>query len=790
MFKYSIKLIVRQLLRGNRQLLLNVLGLSVAFAVVLFLSTFIFTELNRGKSVNNYETLYRLNAKEGVYWSSRSIQEFEGKFSDIKGMTKVHANWSDKSYYEVNQNNFNAGKILFADQYFFDVFNYAVLVGDIQDALAFNENIVLTKSEAVKIFGGTDVIGKTLRFMNGSFGEMNLKVAAVVKDIPSEAMMKFDAIIPVLALESNVPWYKSDHWGQSRYEVYVSLYSNESKSETEKQLNTAFNAAAPDWARKDKGEIDLKPYDALYFSEQQSRDILLHSSFRKVEILGAVMLIVFLLALINFINLNTAQKIKQSRDAGIHRVLGASVWSSLTRIVTEILPVLFITLFFAGLLVIIPLPLLNVVFDTSFRLSSFIKINTLLTGIGVVAVTLFFSTFFIATYFRRSNLFEVLKSNSSGKKENLRNALLVVQFTLSIALIAAMLVINKQNTFMQNHSLGFQKDNIVYLPLQGEMNKQVKAFKQELAGISAIKGVTMASQPLGKSEMGWGMNLNDNGEEKRIGYEAMMVDENFFDFFGIKILQGENFRASSIKEQEHIFNETAIRTYGIENIKNARISSYDNASGQIIGVVKDFNFQSLHYAISPIGFVCSQPENLGVMYLNLQVNNGEQLHKTLAEVENVWNKFAGDWPFEYHFLDQTLDNLYQEDRRFSKVFLLVTLLSVFIGSLGLFSTSVFIAELRTKEIGVRKVNGAKISEILALLNKDFVKWVIIAFVIATPVAWYAMNKWLENFAYKTSLSWWIFVLSGVLALGIALLTVSWQSWRAATRNPVEALRYE
>ncbi|WP_320111059.1 FtsX-like permease family protein [Draconibacterium orientale] len=789
MFKYSIKLIIRQFLKGNRQLLLNVLGLSVAFALVLFLSTYIFTEFNKGKLLDNYENIYRLNATEGVYWSSRSIQEFEGKFPDIQGMTKVHANWSAKSYYEVDQNKFITGKILFADQHFFDVIKSKVLVGTLQDALAFNENIVLTQSEAIKIFGDTDVIGKTLQFMSASFGEINLKVAAIIKDLPSEAMMKYDAIIPTLALESNVPWYKSDHWGQSRYEVYVSLYSSEFKSKIEKQLNAAFNAAAPDWAKKDKGEIDLKPYDTLYFSEQ-SGDILQHSSIKKVEILGTVMCIVFLLALINFINLNTAEKIKRLRDDGIHRVLGANIGSSIVRTVSEIFPVLFITLLFAVVLVIISLPLLNTVFDTSFQFSSFNKLNTLFTGIGGVAVTLFFSTFFIVIYFRRTNLFEVLKSKSPTKKENLRNVLLVVQFTLSIALIASTLVINKQNNFMKDHAPGFQKKSIVYLPLQGQMNKQAKAIKQELAGIASIKDITMASQLLGKSEMGWGMTLNNNGEEKRIGYEAMMVDKNFFDFFGIKILEGEGFRASSINEQEHIFNETAIKTFGISNIQNARISSYDKASGQIIGVVKDFNFQSLHYAISPIGFVCSDPENLGVVYVNLQANNGDQLQKSLGELENVWNRFAGDWPFEYHFLDQTLNNLYKEDRRFGKAFLLVTLLSVFIGSLGLFSTSVFITELRTKEIGIRKVNGAKVAEILTMLNKDFIKWVVIAIGIATPIAWYAMNKWLENFAYKTNLSWWIFALAGVLALGIALLTVSWQSWRAATRNPVEALRYE
>ncbi|MCG6189788.1 ABC transporter permease [Maribellus maritimus] len=789
MFKYSIKLILRQLLQGKRQLLLNVLGLSVAFALTLFLSTFIFTELNRGKSIENYQNLYKLSAEKGNYWSSRSIKEFTGKFSEIKGITKAHEEWSDRSYYEVDKKQYNAGKILYADKYFFDVFNYEIIAGALDGTLAVDDNIILTKTEALKIFGKIDVVGKTLKFRTSSFGEMDFNVAAVIKDLPLEALMTFDAIIPVMALKSNVAWYKTDHWGQTSYEVFVSLVSAHSKTNIENQLNTAFQSAAPDWAKQDKGKIFLQSYKNLYFSEQHS-DVLLSGSMRRVKILGTVMIIVFLLALINFINLNTAQKIKQSRDAGIHKVMGAGTCQSLVRIITEIIPVLFITLFFAALLIMISLPLLNQLFDSSFRFSSFLKINTLVTGLCIVTLTLFFSTVFIASYFHQKNLFEILKSNTTGKKENLRNALLVIQFTLSIALIIASLIINKQNSFMQNHSMGFQKDNIVYLPLHEKMAEQAKTIKQELSGISEVTSITMASQALGKSEMGWGMSLNNNGEEKRIGYEAMRVDKNFFDFFGIEIVDGENFRSSSIHEKEHIFNETAIKTYGIENIKNAHISSYDEASGEIIGVVKDFNFESLHHAISPIGFICSEPENLEILYLNLQANNGEQLQNTLGKIEFVWNDFANGWPFEYHFLDQTLNNLYKEDRKFSKVFLLVTMLSVFIGCLGLFSTSIFIAEMRTKEIGIRKVNGAQVSEILAILNKDFIKWVAVSFVVAIPVSYYAMNKWLENFAYKTNLSWWIFALAGLLALGIALLTVSWHSWRAATKNPVEALRYE
>jgi len=791
MLKYYSKIIIRQLLKGNKQLLLNMLGLTVAFSVMLFLTTFIVTELNTGKSINNYQNIFRLSANEGDFWSARSLSEFEDRFADVKAMTKVHKSWSDKSYFEVDDSQFEAGKILFADEHFFEVFEHPVLVGHISGALSRPEQVVLTKAEAIKVFGKMDVIGKPLKYRNSSFGEMNLQVAAVIDNQPLEAMMKFDVIIPVKAPEEHVSWYKSDHWGQSRYEAYLSLFSNESKTKLEQQLNTTFLEAAPDWAKRDKGEIFLKPYKSLYFTTTPADDTLNHSNLSRINTLGSIVLVVFLLALINYVNLSTAQRVRQGRNIGMLKVLGATKWNIFTRSLFEILPVVAVTFLIAFVIVLLCLPWLNSVLGSTFHMTDFLTLNTVIIGVVFLLLTLLVCTGFIGVYFNRLKLSQGLKdSPGTGRKENLRNVLLVVQFTLSITLIISSMVIYRQNNFMQSSSMGFEKENILCIPLHDEMHKQVRAITQEFKNIAEVKGTTMASHALGKSEMGWGMSLSNAGEEKRIGYEAMRVDESFFDFFGLEIVTGEKFRSSSIRECEHIFNESAIKSFGIENIEKAYISSYEKASGEIIGVVKDFNFESLHHPITPLGFICSRPEDLDLIYIKTYANSGNQLNAVVANIGTVWNKFSNGWPFEYHFLDQTLDSLYKEDFRFSKLFLIATILSIFIGSLGLLSISIFIAEICIKEIGIRKVNGAKISEVLAMLNKDFVKWIMIAFVIATPIAYFAMDRWLENFAYKTSLSWWIFALAGILAMGIALLTVSWQSWRAATRNPVEALRYD
>jgi putative ABC transport system permease protein len=285
--------------------------------------------------------------------------------------------------------------------------------------------------------------------------------------------------------------------------------------------------------------------------------------------------------------------------------------------------------------------------------------------------------------------------------------------------------------------------------------------------------------------------LISEGQSKRVKYHSLSVSENFIELFGLEIVKGESFkRVSSSLDRPVIINETAAREFGLDDPLKARIQYNSKTNvGNIVGVVKDFNYRSLHYAMDPMVLIL-QPGNCSILNLKMNTNTFSRTEAAINKIKEVWDKYSIDTPFEVHFLDEELQNLYNSEKKFLKTFNLFAGISIFISCMGLLGMSLFIVENRTKEIGIRKVNGARISEVMALLNKDFVKWVVIAFIIATPVAYFAMNKWLENFAYKTSLSWWIFALAGLLALGIALLTVSWQSYKAAVKNPVESLRYE
>jgi len=342
---------------------------------------------------------------------------------------------------------------------------------------------------------------------------------------------------------------------------------------------------------------------------------------------------------------------------------------------------------------------------------------------------------------------------------------------------------------MNSVNPGFQKENIVYAFTNKDLEHNVQSFKNELKNIPGVADITFSEEPINKIDQNWGLDLINKGERSEVEFAKFTVAPNFFNFFGIRMKQGNCFNDHAQTNKDFIFNETAVNKFKITNMDDAKIDGYGSGKCNIVAVAEDFNFESMHVPIRPVGFMCSG-ESDGVVYLKFNAGSYNSFQQNLQSVRKVWDKLSPHFPMEITFLDSSWEALYVQDRQFQKIISYTTIISLILSCLGLIGLTFFVMERRTKEIGVRKVNGARISEVMILLNRDFVKWVAIAFVIATPIAYYVMNKWLENFAYKTELSWWIFALSGILALGIALLTVSWQSWRAVTRNPVEALRYE
>ena len=384
--------------------------------------------------------------------------------------------------------------------------------------------------------------------------------------------------------------------------------------------------------------------------------------------------------------------------------------------------------------------------------------------------------------------------HGSHKTSNLRSSFVIFQFAISIILIAGTFIVYKQLQYIQDKKLGFQKENIVYAPITGNSASRYKTMKEELLKNPDILAVS-AKDCLPTTTL---RNLVDfYWDDKKPGQQVMMeltgIDYQYFEELNIDMIAGRSFSESFPSDASNAFilNEEAVKQIGLESPIGKKFATW-NKSGTIVGIIKNANFKSLHETPNPQVYhimknIQEEAGLTGVMLIKL---NGTKQAETLSFIEKTWKSLNSDAPFEFHFLDQTYDQLYSSERRINLIFGYFSMLAILIACLGLFGLALYSADQRTKEIGIRKVNGAKVSEVLILLNRDFVKWVAIAFVIACPIAWYAMYKWLENFAYKTELSWWIFALAGLLTFGIALLTVSWQSWKAATRNPVEALRYE
>jgi len=789
MLWYHFKIAFRNIAKGKWICLINVVGLTISLAVVFLLSAYISTELNKGQSLPHREEIFQLRRGRSASHSFPMIAMIREQVPEVSAVTGFHSMWATKKQFIVRDRKYNCEEFLYADSSFFDVFEHRVVYGNLKGALSSPDGVVLTQRISKIMFGPDNSVGKPFILETTDLGSFHLKISAVIEDLPEESILKFNGILPKKSLEC-LEWYKDglDHWGNCNYSVFVRI-KNKPANETGDKINAVYAKTAPGWIQKDDGSFSLIAYRNLYFGDKRWGDLLQHNSLSLIQTLGLVALVILVVSWINYINLNTAQFDVNRRVYGIQKHLGASSRRLVLMGIIDSLPVVLIASLFSLIVAWFGLPAFNYLLGTPFKMADLFSYGN---GFHVVTV-LFVSVLvcgIVPVFIRQVRYRSNQDLTGYVKKSFSRNGLLVVQFCVSIVFILVTLIMVRQSNFMQQSPTGYYSDNVIHLDMLSQIPDQREAFREELKRIPGVLDVTFASQLICNVDQDWGMSLKNKGEEKRIGYSAFEVDKNFFDFFGLKLIRGHGFEENSIKERQHIFNQTAIRDFGVDNIDEARISSYDNARGDIIGIVEDFRYKSVRFPVSNLGFLCRDPKSLSYAYIKINAASSGQLRQLLGKIEGVWNKFVKDWPMEYSFLDESIRKMYDRDIRLNKAFTVAAVISILIACMGLLGVSIFNVDRRAKEVGIRKVNGARVAEVMAMLNQDFVKWVVIAFVIATPVAWYAMHKWLENFAYKTTLSWWIFALAGALTLGIALLTVSWQSWRAATRNPVEALRYE
>jgi len=790
MFWKNMKISYRNAIKNKYISVLNIFGLSVGLACSLVLLSWVSYEFSFDGFLKNKENIYRLNLTSSRNndlqkgpWSHQGIgPEALSVFPEVKNFTRIID--QHRNPCKVANDQFYIDKGYAADSTFFSVFSFNAKAGVLSKSLNRKDLVVIDEYLANKCFGTKNALGEII-----NIGNHDYTVSAIIKDVPENSHLQFHYLIPIL--NQSASWL-DNKWGSDNCIQYLVLQQNVKKVEFENKLTQLLYSKSDIW-KELKVNLIIQPLKEIHFGRGFISDDAAKGNLQNVYILISVAFLILLIACINFINMFISTSLKRIKSTGVKIVSGASKSSIFREFSVEVTAFVVTSFIISIVLVKIALPVLNNLLDTGIEIKLF-SLNFLFISLPVIAITLLLSSLFPGYYITRFNPVVILKSGVtglSGKKNSFQNSLLTLQFVITILLIISVIVIHKQVNFINSKKLGFDNENIAYISTVGGFSQQqnIQSLKNELIKSPNISNISSVSSLPTIRYIGGMLYTSENNENKVLS-ERISISEGYFELMKIKFIEGENELNNTNGEiQNCIINEMAAKKLNLNPPYTGQLI-FDMNSGRdltIKGVIGDVNTKSLCVDVEPCLYTQARNyDDMGIILFKL----GGDYEDAINNIKNYCQKYNSKTPFEFHFLDMDYDNLYVNEIRMQKTLGWFSLVSIILASIGLLAMAYFVTENKTKEIGIRKINGAKVSEVMGMLNLDFVIWVAIAFIIATPIAWYAMHKWLENFAYKTDLSWWIFALAGLLALGIALLTVSWQSWKAATRNPVEALRYE
>lgn len=817
MFTNYLKIAVRNLLRSKSFSAINILGLSVGLTCCMLLLLYIRSELSFDKHQQYADDLYLVSSDASVSAGSYEViprlsspyaAALKAEFPEVEQVTRLWGNFLEsKTLFQVRE----PGKPVQAfyetqgyqvDSTFFNVFTYQFTEGDQKTALLDAHSIVLSEPVARKLFGGGSALNKLIR-INGVTGNgESFKVTGVFRDESTRSHIDARFFLPMSAgwvggfLREQA---QSFHTNNMFY-TYVRLRTGSSGE----QLARKLPAFIEKYARKDLAangkdkRLSLVPVSGLHLYSKVREVVTPTNSTMYLYILASIALFTLLIACINFMNLATARSSKRAAEVGIRKVMGAERSALIGQFLGESMVLTFLALLIAFGLVAGLLPVFNQLTGKELFFSELINPAILGTFLLLALLTGLVAGSYPAFYLSVFNPIQVLKGRFTNSMSAiaLRRGLVVFQFVISIGLVLATVIIQQQMNFLRNTPLGFTKDQQLVVPLRSdESHKAYTALRSEMAQNNQILGVTGAMYYpgiLNPSDVS--LYRPDQTVDQIQSVKTNWVDQDFMQQMGFQLLKGRLFSRAfpGDTSDRMIVNEATLRQLGIPLQKAIGQRLNHNQQGkvssvEIVGVVRDFHFEDLHRPIQPYAFLLNGEPFFN--YLIVHVNTAE-VSRVLPFLEQKWKAVRPDEPFEYSFLDEDFQRNYQSDARTSRIVTYFTIISILISCLGLFGLAAFAAQQRTKEIGVRKVLGASVTSITLLLSQDFLKLVVVAIVIASPLAWYAMTRWLQGFAYKVTIEWWVFALAGLLAVGIALLTVSFQSIRAALMNPVKSLRSE
>jgi putative ABC transport system permease protein len=782
--KYLFKSIIRSFTRKPVTNLINLFGLAISLTLVIILSVYCYSELSTDSYQKNGKRvyLYGLGSVDHVYTPGILKEHIDAKVPGVEATVRLSSTW-EAPVFQVDNNDPIVSDLIFADEDFFKLFTYNFIEGNALTALTDPMTVIITKTLSHKLFGNKEALGKTIKLNNNQ----SLTVSAVVKEPDANSCLNFSALSNIatrkIVMENEGEYTE---WGWCDFQTFLLLKPGVNPAETEKTILSLF----PEETRKDYLSTSLTPLRKVYFSKFSlfGSTYLTYGDRKKVQILVLVASLVMMIALINFINISSSQWQEKIKQTGVMKVIGATRFSILRNTLAE-------SFFFFLAALLIAFELVNAVNPFIRNYTGIHYSHKLINSPGFILVSLAIIlvlsiTFSIIPALRISssrtvdNLKKTLSPNKTSS--TLRGLLVTVQFAIAIVLISFTVLVQKQVRFGSSN-LGFNQGNIIGIKLTDQLSQKKDVMRNLLEQNPSIKKISYTQFYPGNTNQYRETELTLNGEKKQVSFDLFSADPEFFRMMDIKLVSGRLFTDSlSTDKKKIVVNETFLHENHIANPLGGTVVT--GPGYEIIGVIKDFHYKPVNQPIAPLA-IRNDPY-YSYCLVNIQTSDFKSLYATVNGIKKSVSELSPSFPVEVSFLDKAVQDMYRSEIRFRRTFSLFAGCAIVICSLGILAMSIFASQRRIKEIGIRKVNGAKIREILLMLNKDFVKWVGIAFLIACPIAWFTMHRWLESFAYKTIMSWWIFGLAGLLALGIAIITVSWQSWRAATRNPVEALRYE
>lgn len=793
MFKNYFKIAFRNLWRHRGFSLLNITGLAIGMAAGFLILLYAGFELSYDTMHSKGDRIYRVVAD--IKTPSETITadkpawavapQMAKEFPEIESEVRI-MNWPML----VRKDNlkFNEQSVAGVDSGFFKIFDFKLLQGDPAKVLSAPFSVVLSQTLSRKYFGDENPIGKTLKITEDG---NTANVTGIMEDIPENSQIQADMLVSLTTITENLNKEVDDQWGSYNPSAYILLKKGAS---SEKLLSKL-----PDFLERNSGQemkksqmfvtLGLEPFMDVYLRSDRGGAV--QGSISNVYIFSIIGLFILLIASINFINLSTARSVERAKEVGIRKVVGAGKKQLGLQFIGESVIVCLIAFVLACGLASLALPYFNTIAGKTVSTGIFSQPQNIgylfLISLGIGVLAGIYPAIVLSSFSPKS----VLKGRfSSGSKGNfLRKGLVITQFSISIALIIGTIVIYNQMQFLHDQNLGFNKDQT--LILESNPDESQKAFAETLAKLPGVKSTALGSSVAGgQNAAAYSEIENKNGDLQIANLDLYFVNENYIPQFGIEIVAGRDFSRDFATDstQAMVINESAVKLLGYskpEDAIGARFKQWGR-EGKIIGVVKDFHFKSLQQNIRPLTMRLDPGEtNL----IAVKIASGD-VSKTLADIKKTWQTFVPDEPIEYYFLDEFFDRQYRSEERFGKLFLNFAALAIFISCLGLLGLAAYSTVQRRREIGIRKIIGASVPGIVNLLSKEFIILVGIAFLIASPLAWYGMHKWLQDFAYRIDIEWWVFALAGISALGIALITVSFQAIKAAMANPVKSLRTE